>query len=147
MSSGEAKDYDILFRATSVFEDVGALQFAVTDTNGGAFMGAGDEDPCVGLIDNTLFVANAAEEGLLRVGTIAVLGFDLPVDMARCTFRSTTEPVIDDFTVEVEDASSAVSEEIFPLPTVVISSIQEAGTAAANAAAPQLSFAPSAAKP
>jgi hypothetical protein len=75
-------------------------------------------------------IAAFENEGVFSVGTISVQGFNIPANLARCLYRSTTTPEIGDFTVAAELAADIDNVDLSPLPTIEITAIDLVAAAA-----------------
>ncbi|MFT4570786.1 MAG: hypothetical protein ACI91F_001663 [Candidatus Binatia bacterium] len=89
----------------------------------GRFPNESDGGGCANLVLGVIFRALEEQPGTLNVALISIDGFDLPLPVARCLFRSVTTPTIDDFEFSDLDAANTDSVPVTPPPTIAITAI------------------------
>ena len=104
---------------------VGALQWDTDYSNAPGFLqGSGGSVDCDNLAPDSFAEFNDVDaEENLDTGIISSDGFSGPVNVSQCIFRATTTPLKSDFPITVTSATDPDLNEIDPLPSVVIESI------------------------
>ncbi len=119
--AADDKDYELTLSVTSQSGDLGALQFIVSYSGQGRFLGDHKGPDCIALTD-ALFAGNVSGASL-TAGFISLSGMPTPGDYLRCGFRSSDTVGRGDFAVTVKDAADPLLVPVIPVPSVTVSSV------------------------